>query len=225
MSSSINTCQLENFQSKNAKKIKSWITTAIVAKINTKNRLYKKYIKSKSRDDKILFNKVKNEITSLTRKSKQDYYKRYFDKHSKNSKKIWNGIKEIINIRQKSSSLPTSLIDKGNIITNGKDIANHFNSYFSGIAGNILKKRKYKGKHSYQEYLKGPLPNSHMFFDCDPTEVESLISLLQTSKSSGPWSIHVDVLHLRKSDISLPLSNIFNLSMQTGTQPHCLKLA
>ena len=206
-------------------KIKPWITSAIIAKINTKNRLYKKYIKSKSRDDKLLFNKVKNEITSLTRKSKQDYHKRYFDKHSKNSKKIWNGIKEIINIRQKSSSLPTSLIDKGNIITNGKDIANHFNSYFSGIAGNILKKRKYKGKHSYQEYLKGPLPNSHMFFDCDPTEVESLISLLQTSKSSGPWSIPVNVLHLLKSDISLPLSKIFNLSMQTGTHPDCLKLA
>ena len=65
-------------------KIKPWITSAIIAKINTKNRLYKKYIKSKSRDDKFLFNKVKNEITSLTRKSKQHYYKRYFDKHSKN---------------------------------------------------------------------------------------------------------------------------------------------
>ena len=90
---------------------------------------------------------------------------------------------------------------------------------------NILKRRKYKGKHSYQEYLKGPLPNSHMFFDCDPTEVESLISLLQTSKSSGPWSIPVNVLHLLKSDISLPLSKIFNLSMQTGTHPDCLKLA
>ena len=66
-------------------------------------------------------------------------------KRSKNSKKIWNGFKEMINIKQRSSSLPTSLIDRGNIITNGKDIANHFNFYFSGIAGNILKKRIYKG--------------------------------------------------------------------------------
>ena len=166
---STNTCQLEKLSVKECKQtIKPWITPAIIAKINTKNKLYKKYIKSKSRDDKLLFNKVKNEITSLTRKSKQDYYKRYFDKHSKNSKQIWNGIKEIINIKQKSSSLPTTLIDKGSIITNGKDVANHFNSYFSSIAGNILKKRKYKGKHSYQEYLKGPLPNSYVFFDCDP---------------------------------------------------------
>ena len=49
--------------------------------------------------------------------------------------------------------------------------------------------------------------------------------MLQTSKSSGPWSIPVNVLHLLKKDISLPLSKIFNLSMKTGTHPDCLKLA
>ena len=152
-------------------KIKPWITPKIIAKIKTKNKLYKKFMKSKSKDDQLQFNKVKNEITSLTRKSKQDYYKKYFDKHSKNSKKIWNGIKEIINLKQKSSSLPTSLIDNGKFLSNQKDVANHFNSYFSDIAGNILKKRKYKGKHSFQEYLKHALPNSHVFFDCDQIEV------------------------------------------------------
>ena len=206
-------------------KIKPWITPKIIAKIKTKNKLYKKFMKSKSKDDQLQFNKVKNEITSLTRKSKQDYYKKYFDKHSKNSKKIWNGIKEIINLKQKSSSLPTSLIDNGKFLSNQKDVANHFNSYFSDIAENILKKRKYKGKHSFQDYLKHALPNSHMFFDCDQIEVECLISMLQTSKSTGPWSIPVNVLHLLKKDISLPLSKIFNLSMKTGTHPDCLKLA
>ena len=159
-------------------KIKPWITPKIIAKIKTKNKLYKKFMKSKSKDDQLQFNKVKNEITSLTRKSKQDYYKKYFDKHSKNSKKIWNGIKEIINLKQKSSSLPTSLIDNGKFLSNQKDVANHFNSYFSDIAGNILKKRKYKGKHSFQDYLKHALPNSHVFFDCDQLEVGCLISML-----------------------------------------------
>ena len=56
----------------------------------------------------------------------------YFEKN-KNSKKIWNGIKEIINIKQKSFFLPTSLKDKENFLTNQKEIAGHFNCYFSGI--------------------------------------------------------------------------------------------
>ena len=64
-----------------------------------------------------------------------------------------------------------------------------------------------------------------MFFDCDPTEIECLISSLQISKSSGPYSIPVNVLHMLKKDISIPLSKIFNLSMKTGVHPDCLKLA
>ena len=94
--------------------LKPWITPTIVAKIKTKNKLYKKLVKSKSRDIKSQFNKIKNEITSLTRKNKEEHYKKYFNNNSKNSKKIWNGIKEIINLKQKSSSNPTSLIDKKN---------------------------------------------------------------------------------------------------------------
>ena len=55
-------------------------------------------------------------MKSLTRKNKEEYYRKYFEKHDKNSKKIWNGIKEIINIKQKSSSLPSIIIDKAKML-------------------------------------------------------------------------------------------------------------
>ena len=206
-------------------KLKPWITPAIIIKISRKNDLYKKFMKTRSREIQLQFNKLKNEITSLTRKNKEEYYKKYFNKHSKNLKKVWNGIKEIININQKSSSFPSSLKDKDTIITDQKEIADHFNNYFSSIAENILQSRKYEGKHSYQEYLKHPLPNSHMFFDCDPSEVGCLISSMDVGKKYGPQSIPVNILQLLKNDISIPLSKIFNLSMQTGIHPDCLKLA
>ena len=82
--------------------LKPWINPTILAQIKTKNKLYKKLVKSKSRDIKSQFSKIKNEITSLTRKNKEEHYKKYFNNNSKNSKKIWNGIKEIINLKQKS---------------------------------------------------------------------------------------------------------------------------
>jgi len=59
---------------------KPWITPAIVEKINDKNKLYKKFMKSKRKEDRLKFSKLKNEITSLTRKSKEEYYKKYFEK-------------------------------------------------------------------------------------------------------------------------------------------------
>ena len=110
--------------------LKPWITPLILAKIDTKNKLYKKLIKTKSIEIQSQFNRIKNEITSLTRKSKEKYYKNYFEKHNKNLRKIWSGIKEIINIKQKSSTLPSSLVDKDGILTNPKEIADHFNCYW-----------------------------------------------------------------------------------------------
>ena len=64
-----------------------------------------------------------------------------------------------------------------------------------------------------------------MFYDCDATEVECLITSLEINKGTGPFSIPVNVLQMLKKDISKPLSKIFNLSMRTGTHPDCLKLA
>ena len=62
-----------------------------------------------------------------------------------------------------------------------------------------------------------------MFFDCDPSEVGYLISSMDVGKKYGPQSIPVNILHLLKNDISIPLSKIFNLSMQTGTHLDCLE--
>ena len=45
--------------------LKFWITPTITDKINTKGKLHKKLVKSKSRKKQLKFNKIKNEITSL----------------------------------------------------------------------------------------------------------------------------------------------------------------
>ena len=69
-------------------KFKQLITPAIITKICRKNDLYKKFMKSRSKEITLQFAKLKNEITSLTRKNKEEYYKEYFNKHSKNLKKV-----------------------------------------------------------------------------------------------------------------------------------------
>ena len=139
---------------------------------------------------------------------------------------MWTGIKELVNIKPKTSALPTRLVHKVKLITDDMDVVNHFNDYFSGIADNILKGRKYHGNKLYSDYLKSPVQNSFVFFECDVPEVEFLITALQSSKSSGPNSIPVDLLKLVcKDEIAVPLSKIFNLSMNTGTHPELLRTA
>ena len=102
------------------------------------------------------FKTLKNELTTLTRQSKKDYYNQYFTVNTKNLQKIWKGIKEIINIKTKNHTSPTCIIEGDKTITDPKEIANTFNTYYTSVADNILNKRKYEGNKLHTEYLHNP---------------------------------------------------------------------
>ena len=211
------------------RKFKPWISDDILHKIKYKNKIFKKYIKCKvadrKRDLNTEYKQLKNEITTLTKLSKKLYYEKYFSNNRKNIQKIWKGIKEIINIKSKNFDHPTCLLDGDKNITNPTKMANTFNGYFTSIADNILKKRKFEGNKSFQDYLTNPLNNSFFLYDCDEIEIKSIITSLNLNKASGPNSIPTKILHLLKEEISTPLCNIFNLSFSTGQHPDILKIA
>ena len=79
------------------RRFKPWITNNILKSINTKNTIFKRYIKCKDKQSKGQLNNeyktLKNEIIALTRKSKKDYYSQYFTENKQNLQKIWKGIK------------------------------------------------------------------------------------------------------------------------------------
>ena len=102
------------------RKYKPWISNELLNKITNKNKVFKKYIKCKDEDRKTQiyeeYKVIKNEITFITRQSKQKYYEDYFTKHKKNLKKTWQGIKEIINIKSKNYDHPSCIIHEGQSI-------------------------------------------------------------------------------------------------------------
>ena len=59
----------------------------------------------------------------------------------------------------------------------------------------------------------------------DKTEIENVISSLDSNKSVGPNSIPTKILKLLKNDISSQLSEIFNISFSSGIFPSILKTA
>ena len=143
-------------------KLKPWINQEIVQSINKKNNLLKKYINCKDPTKRNIlhnaFKKLKNEITAKTRQNKKEYYKTYFTSNMNNSKKIWQGINQIINVKSKQFGQPSSIFSNDKtLLTDQNAISNEFNKYFTTIADNILKKRKYHGKRSFREFLPNPL--------------------------------------------------------------------
>ena len=97
-------------------KAKPWITIALQKSIAIKNSYFKQYIDKK--DPKLkseLHQKYKfyrNLISTLTKKSKQNYYTKYYEVNLKNLKNIWKGINNtnsIISLKKSSEGLPNLL--------------------------------------------------------------------------------------------------------------------
>jgi len=93
------------------------------------------------------------------------------------------------------------------------------------VAEKILKKRKYHGNKSYKAYLKNPNSKTFMMKPTVPAEIEDIISNLDTSKSTGPNSIPQQLIKSIKESISIPLSNLFNMSFSQGLCPDFLKIS
>ena len=170
--------------------------------------------------------RIRNQLTHTTRTAKKAHYDAYFTKNVNNLKNIWNGIKEIISIKSKNTSTPLCIQNnKGQLVNSPLDIANTFNKHYSGIADNILSNRKYKGPKKFTEFLTNPVSNSLLLQDCDPVEVEAVILSFNLNKKTGPNSIPPSFLRDFREELSKPISDIINISFNTGVYPDRIKLA
>ena len=75
------------------------------------------------------------------------------------------------------------------------------------------------------DYLLNPVDNSFYISPTTSNEIEAEISKLKGGKSTGPFSIPINILQLLKSVLSKPLEIIFNYSFLSGIVPSDLKLS
>ena len=130
-----------------------WITRQIQNKMRIRDVLHKKYLRSKSTFWFNRFKLFRNSIKKMIFISKKEYYGAYFSKHESNSKKIWEGIGKIIHKNSKGSLDDIFINEKGNIITDQKQVANKFNNFYTSVAENLLTKLG-NCNNKYQDYLK-----------------------------------------------------------------------
>ena len=158
------------------------------------------------------------------KQSKTNYFNHYFEPNWNSIKNTWKGIKSIITIKDFSADIPKSLSVDGATISNPLAISNIFNNYFSSIAGKTKLNISFSHKH-FSDFLKNRSNISFFISPTDKSEIENIISSLDSNKSVGPNSIPTKILKLLKNDISSQLSEIFNISFSSGVFPSILKTA
>ena len=211
------------------KKYKPWVTFGLLNSMRRRDKLLKKYIRTKNALNKQeIYNEYKslrNKILELTRTSKKKFYQNYFNDNNKNLRKVWQGIKQIINTKNMSNDSPVCVIEEKHLVTCPKQVSDAFNKYNCTIAENILNKRKYTGDGDFNKYMPQPHYNSLLLTETNIEEVKSLIKSFNINTATGPCSMPPKILNLLCDSIAHPITEIANLSFLTGTHPERLKIA
>ena len=169
------------------------------------------------------FKVYRNHVVTLSRIQKGNYYKKYFQDNRKNARKLWSGIRSIINVKNKQIENNSLTIDS-KTVTSSSTRANHFNKLFTSLADKLLQKIPKTGKR-FNYFLNFHNENSFFISPTDPEEAQDLIRLMELDKAVGPSSIPTRILKYFKKQLSIPLSQLINLSFNKGVFRISLKLA
>ena len=139
---------------------------------------------------------------------------------------MWELINRVIGKTSDKINVINSIKVNNIEILNEKAIANEFGKYFSSVGKKFATNVK-NSKHSITSYIDKIYRNPKSIFlqNTTESEVRNLIESLPNKTSSGYDNINNILLKKLCSSITLPLTQIFNLSLNKGIFPSKMKMA
>ena len=77
---------------------KPWLTKALLKSIETKNKLYKKYLQVPTVDNSLLYKGYKNKLNHTLHLAKCRYYEKKLEDAKSNTHAIWKILNEVLNV-------------------------------------------------------------------------------------------------------------------------------
>ena len=198
-----------------------WVTEELLDAIKRRDYLKKIASRTKANTDWTRFKKQRNFVINLNNRLKKGHYQRVLDENKSNSKKLWKTLNNLVPNDKKSNSSPQFITDeKGIEITDKKEIAEKFNSFFVSVGSKLAAVFNFSRT---DHICPSVCPNSFNFSNVSLATVQKLIKQLDNEKSTGLDGICVKSLKLGSPILSFYLTHIFNLSLSTGVVPKIWK--
>ena len=194
--------------------------------MNKSRQLYKRQL-SGCETTRQHYKNYNDVLKKVKRHAKKQYYIDRCTEYCSNTRQLWKTINRLVKTTNDKSTIITSLKSETRSanITDPKQIANRFGSYFSNVgqqfAQNIPPTEK-----NINDYLNLIRLNqqSLYFAPTTPTEIECLIRKLPNKRSHGHDNIDNIILKNIASSISDILSLVFNDSLIEGQFPEIFKI-
>ena len=133
--------------------------------------------------------------------------------NKKNFKKTWQIINQLLG--KPKIKIKNQFFINNELISDDVEISNHFNTYFSTIAENLVKKVSWTAA-KFADFLPQPTLNTIIFTPTSAEEIQSIITTMKPKSSCGIHDIPSIVIKFTPNNILQALSHIFNLSLSQG---------
>jgi hypothetical protein len=160
-----------------------WFDNDLLKERRLCDKLYSKFKKSSSNDDKYIYIQQRNIYQRLLRDKKISYFFDKTPKDIKNSKKFWEFYQSSIKIKSDKSAnnCPESILLNNSVITDTQAITNTFNKHFSSFISESNVKdidcRKFifdSFQNMYNSDITGKIKQKNELFDFSQIDKEEL---------------------------------------------------
>ena len=169
------------------------------------------------------YRKYRNNLSKLMRISKQRFYKTKFDNAIGNLKQTWALINELRG--KQKNALPAYFKSNDTIVTDSRDIANMFSTYFGTIAEDmnqsIVNHQSLHKQNEFSKFLPSAVESTLFVEETTITEISDIIKDFSNDKASD---IPIVVIKHCAQVLAPVLCNIYNNCIKAGSFPNALKL-
>ena len=191
-----------------------WMTEELASEIQIKNELLNDFFITRDDSLKDQLKDLKNKITSLKRKLKQEWITKELEKAGNDPLKLWQLYNYLTNRQNSNDCIEPDNVDQ--------EKADKFNTYFCNIG---------KSKNCTLEANINPDPPANtsidkLIFQPEKIEtIEKLIDKLKIKTATGYDYIDSRLVKDLKKTLSPILTKLINLGYKTQKFPNCLKRA
>ena len=193
-----------------------WITTILKKRMNVRDRLKKKAIKTENTSIWNQFRKLENQVNQEIKSAKKAYYNNAFNNCAGDQRKTWKTINELTS-RKSNKTVMNEIQYQGQKTNSRAEVSELLNTFFVEI-GPSLSRNVANVDTTYEEFLCAT--TKEFIFEKTTTDhILSLLSKLCKSKATELDKISAKLLKECPDLIAESLTLIFNQSLSTGIFP------
>ena len=212
------------------KSFSPWLNKNIICSIKTRQKLYKKAIKTSKLIDWTNFRSYRNKLNRTIKLEKQNYYKSEIIKSKSNIKRTWKTMNKIINLKQNTNTSNEIKVydDTNSLVTCPKKVGNIFNHFFTTVGSNLSKNISAPISNNTSNLINqnhSKIKESFFLNAITPKEVEQYILQMDPKKAIKSDCIPTKVIQMTSPIIAPVLSELFNRCIKESVFPDKLKSA